>query len=127
MQVVFRHGARTPLTKQYWHGTTWDVCGCAFMHPQVKVVNAMTGEAETDFIDGQLTHYEGGCTRGELTVLGQIQVRLSWCPSFARRTTGHQLHIRCNWVALHLTPKPRASMLHQHSKPVLIQTSASRL
>ena len=29
MQVVFRHGARTPLGKRYWRelGPVWGVCG----------------------------------------------------------------------------------------------------
>lgn len=76
VQVVFRHGARTPLTPKYWEGTRWDVCGEAFAKAPLTVRDHDTGEAQPECIDGdKLTHYDGGCTRGELTKLGQVQVR----------------------------------------------------
>ena len=74
MQVVFRHGARTPLTKNFWQGTVWDVCGSAFPQPPLQVSDAHTGASRPECIDAELIHYDGGCTRGELTLLGQVQV-----------------------------------------------------
>jgi hypothetical protein len=76
MQVVFRHGARTPLTPNFWEGTKWDVCGPAFKLAPLHVTDHNTGEPQLECIDGkELVHYEGGCTRGELTRLGQVQAR----------------------------------------------------
>lgn len=76
MQVVFRHGARTPLTQRYWEGTKWDVCGSAYHRPEMVVRDIATGEVQVESRDGTaLVHYDGGCTKGELTLLGQTQVR----------------------------------------------------
>lgn len=98
-QVLFRHGARTPLTRKYWEGSVWDGCGDAFGHavaalrgvkdrgsrvdlPRMKVFDKHTQQRQESYIDGEnLVHYPGGCTRGELTKVGQRQVcSISWRP-----------------------------------------------
>jgi Histidine phosphatase superfamily (branch 2) len=49
------------------------VCGAAFDAPTLYVRNDTTGAVEEKAIDSDLIHYAGGCTRGELTQLGQLQ------------------------------------------------------
>lgn len=96
-QVLFRHGARTPLTRRYWDGSIWDDCGDAYTHavaalrrseglgaqgslPGLHVFDKRTKQPQEEFIDGErLVYYQGGCTRGELTKVGQRQVCFGSC------------------------------------------------
>lgn len=88
LQVIFRHGARTPLTTKHWEGTKWDVCRSKTKLPELRVHDHDSGEATPQCIDGDnLVHYSGGCTRGELTSLGQSQV----CPDSSRWLFGLKL------------------------------------
>lgn len=79
VQVVFRHGARTPLGKRYWPelGPKWDVCGKAFDAVPVEVLS-LDGRPRPTNPDDQRQvdqRYEGGCSKGELTLVGQEQAR----------------------------------------------------
>lgn len=77
VQVVFRHGARTPLTskRELWKGVAWDVCGRAYPAMPVRLYST-SGEADPPCpgnIKQLATVYEGGCHKGELTLVGQGQ------------------------------------------------------
>lgn len=79
VQVVFRHGARTPLSKKYWPKLvdSWDVCGESYS-PVPVVVMAENGDPRpiNRHNEQQIaTKFDGGCHKGELTRLGQIQAR----------------------------------------------------
>ena len=39
-----RHGARSPLTKRYWAGQTWDVCGKSFEPVAIEISSLDGGE-----------------------------------------------------------------------------------
>jgi len=41
---VARHGARSPLTKRYWEGQEWDVCGKAFEPVKLEIRSLDGGE-----------------------------------------------------------------------------------
>jgi hypothetical protein len=73
--VIFRHGARTPLTAKHWEGTSWDVCGTTLLKAPIRVTDHTTGSIQQTCIDNEPIKYQGGCLRGELTLLGQAQVR----------------------------------------------------
>lgn len=77
VQVVFRHGARTPLGQKYWPelGPKWDVCGKAYDAVPVNVL-AIDGRPRPINQDDEKQvrqRYEGGCSKGELTLVGQQQ------------------------------------------------------
>jgi hypothetical protein len=79
VQVVFRHGARTPLGKRYWPQLVdaWDVCGTLY---EPVAVDITTDEGEPRPINAHdaeqvATVFKGGCARGELTREGQQQAR----------------------------------------------------
>ncbi|PSC67963.1 Lysophosphatidic acid phosphatase type 6 [Micractinium conductrix] len=78
-QVVFRHGARTPLGKRYWPelGPKWDVCGQAFDAVPVEVTteDGKPRPANPDDEKQINVRYAGGCSKGELTLIGQEQAR----------------------------------------------------
>lgn len=42
--VPLRHGARSPLTKRYWEGQQWDVCGKAFEPVKLEIRSLDGGE-----------------------------------------------------------------------------------
>jgi lysophosphatidic acid phosphatase type 6 len=85
VQVVFRHGARTPLGKKYWphllgEAGAWDVCGAAPPFPLAPLDvreegggprprNAHDAEQVAARLPG------GACHRGELTREGYAQAR----------------------------------------------------
>lgn len=94
LQVLFRHGARTPVTPddKYWKNTNWDVCGNKLESlltalrkgsdkklpfPDLDVYDKETLKREEKCIDQawDLKIVQGGCSKGELTKLGQQQVR----------------------------------------------------
>lgn len=95
MQVLFRHGARTPLASSdaYWKGTSWNVCGERYealvkslrrgsekKQPllPLSVVDRISKEPKERSIDEALATeglYPGGCSKGELTKLGQERVK----------------------------------------------------
>jgi lysophosphatidic acid phosphatase type 6 len=96
MQVLFRHGARTPVTRsdEYWKGTTWDVCGeklealtkslrkgteKTLPVPNIAVLDKETLKLQETCIDQSWDAkiIKGGCSQGELTKLGQEQVGTS--------------------------------------------------
>lgn len=72
-----RHGARTPLTNhsELWKGHVWDVCGQAYKGVPLEVRGIGGGEAPESPHDKRqiATRLEGGCHKGELTLLGQQQ------------------------------------------------------
>lgn len=79
VQVVFRHGARTPLGQRYWPelGPKWDVCGKAFDAVPVEVLS-LDGRPRPANPDDERQvnqRYVGGCSKGELTLVGQEQAR----------------------------------------------------
>ena len=51
-----RHGARSPLTKRYWAGQEWDVCGSAF-EPVALEITSLDGGAQpqSDHDQAQVT------------------------------------------------------------------------
>lgn len=111
-QVLFRHGARTPLTRRYWEGSVWEDCGDAYGHavaalrgeehrsstvdlPKMNVFDKHTQKPQVTCIDGEnLVHYPGGCTRGELTKVGQRQVCTTCRSAYRMLSPGHQTCIR---------------------------------
>lgn len=79
VQVVFRHGARTPLSANYWPDLVdaWDVCGKLYDPVPVEVIDE-TGKPRpvNDHNAKQMaTILNGGCHKGELTREGQHQAR----------------------------------------------------
>ncbi|DBB06874.1 TPA: hypothetical protein ACH3X3_009533 [Trebouxia sp. C0006] len=77
VQVVFRHGARSPLTKRYWDGQEWDVCGKPFEPVKLEIRSLDGGEQPVSGHDQAQRNIKlpGGCHKGELTKLGQQQAR----------------------------------------------------
>lgn len=80
VQVVFRHGARTPLSKLYWPELVdkWDVCEQLYTPIPVQVVDEDgNGERPVNSHDAEqvATVFAGGCSRGQLTREGQQQAR----------------------------------------------------
>jgi lysophosphatidic acid phosphatase type 6 len=81
VQVVFRHGARTPLSKNYWPELVdkWDVCGQLFDPVPVDVIDESGAPRPENSHDKQqrATILPGGeCSKGELTREGQRQARM---------------------------------------------------
>ncbi|KAK9824986.1 hypothetical protein WJX81_003696 [Elliptochloris bilobata] len=81
--MVFRHGARTPLTAQYWGSAHWKaegadaLCGTLPGTVQLSITEKSGGprpECEGDTTQAN-TVLPGGCTSGELTLSGQAQAR----------------------------------------------------
>ena len=79
VQVVFRHGARTPLTSRhdFWKDQTWSCCGDAPYgpQPQIHLMNK-AGEASPPHAHNlkQMSRkLEGGCFQGQLTTVGHQQ------------------------------------------------------
>jgi hypothetical protein len=120
VQIVFRHGARTPLTEQPYLvlGHQWgrDICGTAYQGgARLKLVDRQGNAPPMSAVDEaqqKCILAGGGCHRGELTLLGQRQVRdiravrtaggrratwrltkhcLVWCSSGA--STNHPTHL----------------------------------
>lgn len=79
VQVVFRHGARTPLSKKYWPELVdaWDVCGRLYEPVGLLVIDEDGGERPVNSHDAAqvATKFKGGCAKGELTREGQQQAR----------------------------------------------------
>jgi lysophosphatidic acid phosphatase type 6 len=81
VQVVFRHGARTPLSKFYWPELIdkWDVCGQLYEPVPIHVTEEDGSPRPVNSHDKQqvATIYPGGnCHKGELTREGQRQARV---------------------------------------------------
>jgi len=80
VQVVFRHGARTPLSKNYWPELVdqWDMCGQLFEPVPVNVIDESGAERPVSQHDAKqrATKLPGGCHKGELTREGQRQARV---------------------------------------------------
>ncbi|GAB4814148.1 hypothetical protein N2152v2_001194 [Parachlorella kessleri] len=79
VQVVFRHGARTPLASRYWQELVekWDVCGQAYEPCPLLVVspNGRPRPFNEDDFNQVSKRYPGGCSKGELTKEGQLQAQ----------------------------------------------------
>eukprot|EP00197_Chlamydomonas_leiostraca_P004794 CAMPEP_0202870166 /NCGR_PEP_ID=MMETSP1391-20130828/14819_1 /ASSEMBLY_ACC=CAM_ASM_000867 /TAXON_ID=1034604 /ORGANISM="Chlamydomonas leiostraca, Strain SAG 11-49" /LENGTH=509 /DNA_ID=CAMNT_0049550657 /DNA_START=81 /DNA_END=1610 /DNA_ORIENTATION=- len=82
VQVVFRHGARTPLSPraELWTkwGATWDaeqLCGCAYDAVPVAISSAVgDGRPDNEHNSKQINKVlNGGCHAGQLTKPGQVQ------------------------------------------------------
>lgn len=75
VQVIFRHGARTPLTPNFWQGVEWDCCGNPFKPAPVEIKHRSGGERPHSASDARQmgTALPGGCHKGELTILGKMQ------------------------------------------------------
>lgn len=76
--VARRHGARTPLGKRYWRemGPVWDVCGKAYDAVPIRVLTPDgRPRPRNEHDEKQIAEkFEGGCHKGELTLVGQQQV-----------------------------------------------------
>jgi len=83
VQVVFRHGARTPLSSSWkeaksdWPNIKWDVCGCAYPMVPLRVTTAdgQPPPPNPSDIQQTVTALEGGCHMGQLTEKGQRQAK----------------------------------------------------
>eukprot|EP00884_Botryococcus_braunii_P023598 jgi/Botrbrau1/9922/Bobra.0012s0021.1 len=80
VQAVFRHGARTPLTDKYWQGVTWEKgldCGQLENTLKLNLTDLLGGPQPFCAHDDKQakTFYPGGCSKGELTLLGQKQAQ----------------------------------------------------
>ncbi|KAG2424099.1 hypothetical protein HXX76_014774 [Chlamydomonas incerta] len=79
VQVVFRHGARTPLSDraELWEGVAWDVCGEAYKAAGVRLFSTSGVENPVSRHDKRQrsVQFPGGCRKGELTRVGQAQAR----------------------------------------------------
>jgi len=99
VQVVFRHGARTPLTAKYWPALvkSWDVCGSVYDPVPLKIVAEDGSERPVNDHNQQqiATKLPGNCHKGELTREGQHQAR----------SLGRWLRSRYNEDALGLLPE----------------------
>lgn len=78
VQVVFRHGARTPLSKRYWPELVeaWDVCGRMYdpIAMDIKSEDGRSSRPINEHDAAQVsTVFNGGCHKGELTKQGQAQ------------------------------------------------------
>ncbi|KAL6770484.1 hypothetical protein ACKKBF_B31420 [Auxenochlorella protothecoides x Auxenochlorella symbiontica] len=77
VQVVFRHGARTPLSQKYWPELVreWDACGQAYtpVPLDIRTEDGQPRPANPDDVKQVETRFPGGCSKGELTRLGQRQ------------------------------------------------------
>ncbi|GIL63317.1 hypothetical protein Vafri_17410 [Volvox africanus] len=77
VQVVFRHGARTTLSNrsELWRGQQWDVCGEAYQAAAMRLFSTAGVENPVSKHDlrQRAVVLEGGCRKGELTLLGQSQ------------------------------------------------------
>ncbi|WIA35594.1 hypothetical protein OEZ86_004015 [Tetradesmus obliquus] len=77
VQVVFRHGARTPLTdaSYLWEGQEWNVGGPAYKAVPLQLFDVNGGPAGPNEHDQKqvFTKLAGGTSKGELTKLGQLQ------------------------------------------------------
>ena len=79
VQIVFRHGARTPLSANYWPQLVdkWDVCGQLYDPIPINVIDE-TGQprpVNSHNAKQMATILDGGCHKGELTREGQHQAR----------------------------------------------------
>ncbi|CAL8468369.1 g7909 [Coccomyxa elongata] len=80
VQIVFRHGARTPLTDSYWDGVRWEAgsdCGTLSGALRIALTDMNGGPQPPPSHDAvqARTQLPGGCTKGELTKPGQRQAR----------------------------------------------------
>ena len=69
-QVVFRHGARTPLATDFFRGIQW---ACDEAYPgaaPISLRDAAGGAAPPPLVDGASPALPGGCPRGTLTRRG---------------------------------------------------------
>lgn len=77
VQIVFRHGARSPLGKKYWPELVdaWDVCGTEYDGVPLNITTVEGAERPVNEHDKQQveTVFKGGCRKGELTRIGQRQ------------------------------------------------------
>lgn len=77
VQVLFRHGARAPLTGKFWPelGYQWDVCGCYAPLAPIQLQAIPDGPPPTsEWNESEVaTKLPGGCSKGELTMAGQKQ------------------------------------------------------
>ncbi|GIL80607.1 hypothetical protein Vretifemale_9781 [Volvox reticuliferus] len=75
--VRCRHGARTPLSSrsEMWRGQKWDVCGEAYQAAAVRLFSTAGVENPVSRHDQRqrAVVLDGGCRKGELTLLGQSQ------------------------------------------------------
>ena len=76
VQVVFRHGARAPLTEDFGaHDLKWDYCQPAYSPVPVEVKGEDGSErprSRSDERQKKVT-FQGGCRMGQLTNMGQLQ------------------------------------------------------
>ena len=76
VQVVFRHGARAPLTEKYGaHSHKWDYCHRAY-EPVPIDIKGLEGtkrpQSQSDERQKKVV-FKGGCKKGQLTHMGQVQ------------------------------------------------------
>lgn len=69
VQVVFRHGARTPLSTMYWPDTKWESCS-EYPGIALQVKDVFGGPSPPPMLDQDALPLPGGCKMGELTKNG---------------------------------------------------------
>lgn len=67
-QVVFRHGARTPLSTAFFPDAQW-ACDESYSGPDLELVNA-AGGPPPPYVDPDAPRLPGGCRQGTLTARG---------------------------------------------------------
>lgn len=80
VQVVFRHGARSPLGRSFWPELVdaWDVCGTIEELKKPVALHITTVDGQPRPVNSHdheqvNTILKGGCRKGELTKIGQKQ------------------------------------------------------
>ena len=76
VQVVFRHGARAPLTESFGaHDVKWQYCGRAY-EPVPVDIKGLEGTSRPKSRSDERQRkvvFDGGCRMGQLTANGQLQ------------------------------------------------------
>lgn len=70
VQVAFRHGARTPLSEQYWPATQWVNCKDNYEGAQVLLRDENGEPDPPPLLDLNAPKLPGGCRQGQLTING---------------------------------------------------------
>lgn len=73
VQAVFRHGARTPLSSQYYNQTHWDICPSKYEGVDIEISDEHGGQQPPPILDPSTPQLPGSCSMGTLTSIGYEQ------------------------------------------------------